>query len=126
MEKKGLSLALLRMALGLLFLVQGLGKLMNPAGITGMLSGLGFPIANVFAWILLLSEIIFGLSLVIGYKTKIAVWPLFIVLLVALILVVIPSIEVSNPGSYMGLGWHLIGLTGLMNIRAFGPGRLFS
>ena len=118
--------AVLRIALGLFFIIPGLSKLMNPAGITGMLSGLGFPAATLFAWILLLSEIIFGASLLIGYKTKIAVWPLSIILVVAIILVVIPGFDFSNSQSVMTLLWHLVGLAGLISIGSVGPGKILN
>ena len=121
-----LTLALLRISLGLLFLITGIGKLINPSGVAGMLSGIGFPATAVFAWILLLSEIIFGVSLLIGYNTKFAVWPLFVILIVATILVVFPSITFSDPTSYMTLIWHLVGLAGLMTIKDFGPGKIFN
>jgi len=115
--------AFLRITLGLFFLVPGLSKLANPAGITGMLSGLGFPLAGYFAWILLLSEIIFGASLIVGHKVKFAVWPLFIILLVALILVAIPAFELTNAQTVL---WHLVGLAGLMSIKVSGSGKLIS
>ena len=126
MNDKSLSLALLRISLGLFFLIPGLSKLMDPAGITGMLSGLGFPIPIFFAWILLLSEIIFGGSLLIGQKVRFAVWPLFIILITAALLVALPNLSFSNSQSVMTLLWHLVGLAGLITVRAFGPGKLFS
>src|SRR3989338_10219195 len=75
--------AVLRIALGLLFVLPGLGKLMNPAMIAGMLGGLGFPAPAFFGWLLLLSEIVFGALLIVGWKVKYAIWPLVIVLFVA-------------------------------------------
>lgn len=117
--------ALLRIALGLLFLIPGLSKLMNPSMVSGMLSGLGFPIAVVFTWILILIEIIFGVMLLIGIKTEIAVWPLFIVLLIALLLVGIPSFNMTDVQSIMNILWHLVGLAGLLTISSTGSGKMF-
>src|SRR3989344_9255217 len=108
MLDKSQGTAILRITLGLLFLVTGLAKLMDPAMVTGMLSGLGFPTASVFTWILILIEIIFGALLIIGIKTEIAVWPLFVVLLIALLLAGIPSFEISNVQSVMNILWHLV------------------
>ena len=59
-KNKGYGLAIIRMALGLLFVIPGITKLLNPSGIIGMLGGLGFPAAGFFGWILILSEIFFG------------------------------------------------------------------
>jgi putative oxidoreductase len=125
MLDKSQGTAILRIALGLLFLVPGLAKLMDPAMVTGMLSGLGFPTASIFTWILILVEIIFGALLIIGIKTEIAVWPLFVVLLIALLLVGIPSFEISNVQSVMNILWHLVALAGLLSISSTGPGKLF-
>lgn len=116
MKHKTYGITILRIALGLLFLIPGLGKLMNPAGITGMLGGLGFPIAGFFAWILLISEIVFGTMLIFNWKTKIAVWPLFAILLVATLLVAIPGLDMSNPMTIINILWHLVGLAGLFAI----------
>lgn len=116
MNRKTYGITILRIALGLLFLIPGLGKLMNPAGITGMLGGLGFPIAGFFAWILIISEIVFGTMLIFNWKTEIAGWPLFIILLVATIFVSIPGIDTSNPSTIINLLWHLVGMAALMSL----------
>ena len=57
---------LLRVVLGLLFIIPGLGKLVNPAMIIGMLGQLGFPAATLLGWVLLLSEIVFGAAVLTG------------------------------------------------------------
>ena len=125
MENKDYSLSLLRIALGLLFLIPGIGKLMAPEGVTQMLGGLGFPAPVVFAWILLLIEIIFGLALIIGFKTRFSVWPVFVVLLIATLLTALPKAygDISNPQAAMSLLWHLVGLAGLLVINQKGPGK---
>ena len=116
----------LRITLALLFIFIGINKLMDPTGITGMLTGLGFPLASFFAWVLLLSEIIFGLALLVGWKIRIAVWPLFFILLVATLLIHIKAAfaDFSNVPIVMNLLWHLIGMSGLMLLRETGPGKL--
>lgn len=114
---------ILRIVLGLLFLIPGLGKLMNPAGITGMLGNIGFPVAILFAWILILSEIVFGIALLIGWRVKYTVWPLVIVLAVAGLFVALPSLDMSNPGTIINLLWHLVGIGGLITLSLIGPGK---
>src|SRR3989344_1545183 len=84
---------LLRVFIGVLFIIQGYIKLRNPAGPTGMLTNLGFPAPVFFAWLLLLSELIFGIAVLVGWKVKYTVWPLVIVMLVATWTVVIPNME---------------------------------
>ena len=120
-NNKGHGLAILRIVAGLLFLLPGIMKLMDPAGITGMLTGLGFPAPSFLAWILLLSEIIFGASLIVGWKTKYTTWPLVIVLLVATLTVALPG-ALENPMGWVNVLFHLVGIGALISIFLDGPG----
>jgi len=74
-----------RVLLGLLMLVAGLIKLfvMGSDKIVGMLAGFGFPAAGFFAWVLILSEIIFGLAILANYKLRLTTIPPIIIILVA-------------------------------------------
>lgn len=118
---KGYGLVILRVMAGILFLVPGVMKLMDPAGITGMLAGLGFPAASLLAWVLLLSEIIFGASLVVGWKTKYTAWPLVIVLVVATLTVALPAAS-ESPMGWINVLFHLVGIGALITIALDGPG----
>jgi len=111
--------SLLRLTMGILFLVQGIRKFQNPDGVVGMLTGIGFPIPLVFTWILILSEIIFGALILIGYKVKYTAWPLVIILLVATLTVVLPSGGFNSVNFY----FHLISIAGLITIALTGPGK---
>ncbi len=110
----------IRVSIGLLFFTAGLAKLMNPAGVTGMLTSIGFPVPSIFAWILILSEILFGLSVLIGFKVKYTVWPLVIVFVVAISTVTVPG--ALNSGSWNNTILHVVTLAGLVHIAAKGPG----
>ena len=118
---KGYSRAILRVITGILFLLPGIMKLMDPSGITGMLSGLGFPAPSFLAWILLLSEIIFGASLIVGWKTRYTTWPLVVVLLVATLTVAIAG-ALQNPAGWINVLFHLLGIAALISIFSEGPG----
>ena len=61
-----------RVLLGLVMIVPGLLKLfvLGPSAVVGMLSTLGFPAATFFAWLLILSEILFGAAVLIGWKLE--------------------------------------------------------
>ncbi|MEK6891212.1 MAG: DoxX family protein [Nanoarchaeota archaeon] len=115
---KEYSPLIIRVFVGLLLLIPGIFKLMNPAGITGMLTGLGFPAPVLFAWILILIEIIFGAIVILGWKLKYTVWPLVVVLVVATITVVIPNMN-GNP---INLLFHLLGIASLISLTLTGPG----
>ncbi len=113
---------ILRIFLGLLFLVPGIFKITNPAGIIGMLGGLGFPLATFFGWLVILSEIGFGLALLLGYKVKYTVWPLIVIMIVAIFSVTLPGF-IKNPTSAGSLLFHLLAIGGLLSVYFTGPGK---
>ncbi|MBI1969648.1 DoxX family protein [Candidatus Woesearchaeota archaeon] len=123
MTKEVYSPAVLRLILGPLFIVPGISKLLNPGMIIGMLGGMGFPGASFFGWLLLLSEIIFGLCVLLGWKVKYTVWPLVVVLLVATIMVHIPAM-VGNPMGAITVLFHLLGIAALVSVFLTGAGAL--
>ena len=96
-----------RVLLGLLFLIPGLMKLfyIGIAGVTSMISTIGFPIPAVFAWILILSEIIFGLAILVNWKLHYTVWPLIVIMLVGAFTVYWP---VGSPMNWPIFIMHLV------------------
>lgn len=105
-----------RVLLGLLMLVPGLMKLfvMGPSAVTGMLSGLGFPAASFFAWILILSEIIFGLAILARWKLHYTVWPPIVIMVVAGIATLVTAGEVGVPIFLL----HLVAATSYLMLRS--------
>ena len=85
MELNKNALTINRVLLGLAMLLPGLLKLfvMKPEAIVGMLGGLGFPAATFFAWILILSEIVFGAAILLNWKLNYTTIPPAIILIVA-------------------------------------------
>ncbi|MBS3080232.1 DoxX family protein [Candidatus Pacearchaeota archaeon] len=120
-SRKGYGIAVLRILTGFLFLIPGIMKFMDTAGITGMLTNLGFPAPSFLAWLLLLSEILFGASLIVGWKTKYTIWPLVIVLLIATLTVALPG-ALENPMNWINVLFHLVGIGALISIFLDGPG----
>jgi putative oxidoreductase len=115
---------LLRIGLGLLFLLPGLSKLANPAGIIGMLGGMGIPMATLMGWILILSEIGFGGALLVGYRVKKVVWPLLVIMVVALLAVHVPAWIAAAPMAMISVLTHVLAILGLTSIYLSGPGEL--
>lgn len=100
--------------LGLVMLLPGLVKLFvaKPSGVTGMLSGMGFPAAMFFAWVLILCEIIFGIAILANWKLKYTVWPPIVILVIA-VLVTTPWTNGSQfLMSIPNILLHLIAITG--------------
>jgi uncharacterized membrane protein YphA (DoxX/SURF4 family) len=84
-DMKKMAMKINLILLGLVMLIPGLLKLfvMKPTAIVGMLGELGFPTASFLAWVLILSEIIFGALILAKYKLNYTVWPPIIILVVA-------------------------------------------
>jgi putative oxidoreductase len=80
---------ILRIALGLVFLMHGYSKIFvqGHAGVTGFLGGLGFPMPSVFAAILMYGEFIGGALLIVGLLTHWVAKFDIVIMLTALFLV---------------------------------------
>ena len=116
---------LLRWTIGLMFLVLGIYKISNPSMVVGMVGGL--PVFGAFlpafwAWVLILAELVGGAALLAGWKTRMAVWPLAIILVVALLTVHLPAVDWANPMTVVPLFFHLIALAGLFAVYLLGNG----
>ncbi len=61
-----------RILLGLLFVPAGFGKLMGAAGFAGYLGSLGVPAPLAVAYLVGLFELVFGLMVILGFKTRLA------------------------------------------------------
>ena len=93
-----LGIFFLRIAVGLVFIVHGAGKLFNIGpfaagigGVSGFLAGLGVPSALFFAWIVALVEFVGGAFILLGLFTRYASIALIIEMIIAIILVHIPN-----------------------------------
>ena len=97
-----------RILLGLLMLVPGLIKLFvfKPSGVTGMLTGFGFPLPMFFAWLLIISEIIFGIAILANWRVQYTALPPIIILVIAM-LVTLPWGEFSKIQASTAL-FHLV------------------
>jgi putative oxidoreductase len=111
----------LRVALGLLFIIPGISKLMDTSMITGMIAGMGLPMAGVLAWIVLLAEIIFGIAVLIGWRTQWTPIPLIVIIVVGIFLA-FSGVDMSNPMTIMNVLWHFLGLAALLSVMWSGPG----
>lgn len=83
----GLSLFVLRVAVGVIFLVHGIGKFGGEAGIEGtamFFAKVGIPLALLMAWVVAIVEIVAGLALIRGMFVKTSAVFLGIIMLVAI------------------------------------------
>ncbi len=91
-EKKqcvDLALLILRLTIGVIFILHGYGKLFGDApgmtAFTGMVAQLGFPAPGLFAYAAAFSEFFGGIALILGIATELAAILISIVMLVALV-----------------------------------------
>ncbi len=105
-----------RAIVGLMFLVTGITKILNPQGIIGMLGGAGFFWPTAWGWLVILSEILFGALVLAGWKLKYTIWPLVIIMIVATVMVG----TLKNP---TGLLFHLLTIWTLVSLYMGGGGK---
>jgi putative oxidoreductase len=112
---------LIRVVVGLIFLLHGYQKLENGVGaVGGFLGGLGFPVPEAFAIILIFAEIVGGLMLIAGAFTYLAAKVLAFVALVAFL-----TVHVSH-GFFVASGGYefiILILVSTIAIAILGPGR---
>jgi putative oxidoreductase len=73
-----------RILLAIIFLVAGLGKLADLAGTSGYMQAMGVP--SLLLWPTVALEILGGLALIVGFKTRLTAWALAAFTLLAAIL----------------------------------------
>ena len=57
-----------RMMMALIFILAGLGKIQDPAGTAGYMQSVGLP--GILLWPTIALEVLGGIALVLGYKTR--------------------------------------------------------
>ena len=66
-----LALLLLRIGVGIIFIVAGWGKLTGIEGTIGFFDGLGIPMPGIMAWIVAIVEFFGGIMVLLGAYAKI-------------------------------------------------------
>jgi putative oxidoreductase len=117
---------LARLALGGLFVLFGIRSIMAFAGSVGYFTKLGFPAPEAMVAVAIVIQILGGLALIIGWKTRWAAW-----LLVAY--VVIATLMAHRYWEYDAAQYvaqmtnfykNLAIIGGLLMIATFGPGSM--
>jgi putative oxidoreductase len=72
-----------RVLLSLIFIMSGVGKLVDHAGTVGYISSVNAPMPEVAYWIAVIVEVGFGLALLVGYNAKLAAFGLAVFTLAA-------------------------------------------
>ena len=72
-----------RIAIATLFLPAGLNKLMGVEGTTGYFASLGLPAVAILVWVVITIEILGGVALILGYRTRLVAIALAVFTLLA-------------------------------------------
>jgi putative oxidoreductase len=67
-----------RLALGGIFVVSGVWKLVNPQGFVNVLEAAGVPLPVVAGWLGMLLEVVAPILVVIGWQARWAAWALVV------------------------------------------------
>jgi putative oxidoreductase len=65
-----------RILLSFMFIMSGFGKITDPAGAAGMITGAGLPAATALTYVAGLFELGSGLAVLVGFQTRIVGWAL--------------------------------------------------
>ena len=110
-----------RVLLSILFITAGFGKLTSIAGTAGFFGSIGLPLPTVAAVVVGLVELVGGLAILVGFKTRIAAIVLALFVLAA---TAVAHLDFSQAGNALMLQKHL-GLTaGLLLLAVLGAGPL--
>lgn len=78
------AILLLRIGVGVIFVLAGWGKLTGIEGVQGFFGDIGIPAAALMAWVVALTEFIGGLMVLIGLYLRIPALLLAVVMVVAI------------------------------------------
>ncbi len=118
MKNKDWGLFIIRLGLGILFLVAGFGKITGIAGFAAAVWG-----SLIIAWLVALGEFLGGISLIVGKLTKWSTLGLAIIMIGAIFIVAIPNV-MGNSSAIVKLLEDTAVLTSLIGIMIIGPGKI--
>jgi putative oxidoreductase len=115
-----------RVLLAVIFIVAGIGKLMDPAATAGYMASQGLPMVDVLLWLTILVELGGGLMLLVGYRARLAALFLFLFLIPVTFIfhafwAVEPAESVNQMRQFLK---NLAIMGGLLYVMAFGAGPL--
>jgi len=113
-----LALLLLRIGVGLIFIVAGWGKITGIEGTQQFFGNIGIPMAGIMAWVVAIVELVGGLMVLTGYKIQIPAVLLAIVMLVAIL-----TTKLGNDNMFRAMRLDLILLLVNLSLAILGSGK---
>jgi len=121
-----LALLAARILLAWMFLYSGFGKITNSAGAMKYMASKGMPFIEPLLWGAIVIEVIGGLMLVVGWKTRLAAWAILgFVFLTSVIFHnfwAVPAEQAYLQAIMFNKNLAIMG--GLLYVAFMGPGRL--
>jgi len=120
------AVTVLRILVGITFLLTGLPKAQNFAGFTGFVASLGFPLPVAFAALIVALEVAGGLLLIVGLGTRWVSALYMVEMLVTTLLVKMPNMGFIATQGKPGVGAELdlLLLAGAFILLTHGSSRL--
>jgi putative oxidoreductase len=110
-----------RLLLSSVFIWAGFGKLMNPSGTAGYFASLHIPVPSVAVWVVIIVELIGGLMLLVGLKTRWVAAALAIFCLITGFAIHLPVGDTPNMVNFYK---NLAMTGGFLYVVSFGAGAL--
>lgn len=113
-----------RVLLAILFIFSGFGKIPGFAMVSGMMEQKGFPAAGLFLAIAVVIELMGGLLLLIGYKTRFAALALVIFMIPTTVIFHMAAIDGTQAGQMEVIATlkNLAIIGGLLQVMMNGAG----
>ena len=117
MKNKNLAILLLRIGVGVIFIIAGWGKLTGIEGVQGFFGNIGIPMAGLMAWVVALVEFVGGIMILVGYKVEIPGILLAITMLVAIF-----TVKMGGDGGFSGMRLEIMLLLTSLALSIMGTG----
>lgn len=118
MKNKDLAVLLLRIGVGVIFIVSGWSKLSGIEGVQGFFGNIGIPMAGFMAWVVALVEFVGGIMMLVGYKVEVPGILLAIIMLVAIF-----TVKMGGDGGFSGMRLEIMLLLTSLALSMMGTGK---
>ena len=108
-----------RVLIAAIFLWSGLGKILDPASALGYISSVGLPFPKIGLGIAILVELLGGLALVVGYRTRLVAVGLA---LFSIATALVFHSALADQNQFIHFMKNLAMAGGLLQVAAFGAG----
>jgi putative oxidoreductase len=118
MKNKDLATLLLRIGVGVIFIIAGWSKLSGIEGVQGFFENIGIPLPGFMAWVVALVEFVGGIMILVGYKVEIPGILLAFIMLVAILIV-----KMGGDDGFSGMRLEIMLLLTSLALSMMGTGK---